>query len=251
MRKIIVSFLTIVVFVSCQDDEMKEGKISAKESDFSKFKESWIHSDLDISVSKTQRNTTCYLFSKEELSSLQKNSKLEKVRFVLGLTNGKLDIKTQGVDIKGENLGVINSTVYFEESLDSAVNKLANSSQEFPSNNETISKHLLNPTKAYDYINKWNTKLTKKSNLNATVSYDNLRINHFSIEKEVINEISHFTHFSYLGIFLGINPEGKLTTVLVGLDENKTIILPSKFSKTVDNSGGIYDFTKPCPSTCD
>lgn len=235
--------------ISCQEDEAKEENLN--ELSFSVFKKKWTDSNLNFSLLGKKESTTCYLFSKNEINDLQENSRLEKLRFVLGLTNGKIDIKTQGVDINGEGLGIINSEIYFEKSLDESIVKLGYSNQKFISNNSISTNHLLNPQKAFEYINKWNKRSNETKILSNIVSYDNNRIKHFSIEKEVINEISHFTNFNYLGVILGVNPEGKLTTVLVGLDENKNIILPSSLSKTGESNGGIYDFTQPCPSTCD
>ncbi|WP_136668976.1 hypothetical protein [Flavobacterium sp. H122] len=251
MKKKFFTFLGLVTLISCQNEEIKTK--STDESGFTAFKKEWINSKLESSLSKNDGNTICYLFPKNDLTHLQENVQLRQFRFVLGLTDGKLDLKTEGVDTNGKSLGIINSVINTDQKISHQVNELSLSKRKFNSDNELMRKHLLIPNLAFDYINKWNKKLIEKKDINTIVSYDGVRINHFSIEKEVIDEISKSSKFEYLGILLGINSEGKLTTVMLGLDKEKNFVFfSSSTSKyTNDDPEAIYDFSKPCPNTCD
>ncbi|MFC7773800.1 hypothetical protein [Flavobacterium sp. GCM10027622] len=248
-RKLLGSFLIFLALESCQKEDLKIENSS--ESNFVAFQKKWKEAELNSNALKIQGNSTCYLFSKETINGLLLNTHVVNFRFVLGLTNEKLDIKVQGVDLEGVNRGVVNSIISNDRSVASVLKVLHTSTLKSSSNRSIVGQHLLEPKVAFDYINKWNTKLKNATGVEDVVSYDMERIRHFSIEKEVITEIAKSNGFKYLGVFFGINPEGKLTTVLVGLDENKNIILPSSLSRDASELGGVYDFTKPCPNTCD
>lgn len=246
--KPIVSLMILLVVVSCQEDEIK-GK-NTNELGVLNFQKNWERSNLNSNDLNKKEKATCYLFSGERIINLLNNPKTDKFRFVVGLTNCNLDLKTQGIDTWGGNVGMINSMFSSEKVFYDALNKLASSNQEFSASNSIAAEHLLESATALEFIKDWNRKVSGNEDMTAVVSYNNQRIRHFSIEKEVISEISQFNRFKYLGIFLGINGEGKMTTVLVGFDENKKIILPSSSGRGQINSGGVYDFTRPCPNTC-
>lgn len=246
-RRLTVSLLILLVLNSCQKEDIKVE--NAEELNFPAFKEDWGNSEIQANLFNVHKNTACYLFPGQNVNRLLRSADAEYIRFVLGIAGGKLDIKAQSVDMNGVSLGIINSSVSFNKAFDDSINALSVSGQVF-SGSGIVGEHLLQPREAYEYINRWNTSLSENRDLSSVVSYDNQRIRHFSIEKEVIEEILHFRSFNYLGVLLGINPEGKLTTVLVGLDARKNIILPPVHDKGGGKSGAIYDFTSPCPNTC-
>lgn len=245
--RLIVSLIILLGLNSCQKEEIKNE--NTKELNFLVFKNKWENSELHPNLFNTHNNTACYLFSGWDVQRLLMNPGAKNIRFVLGLEGSRLNIKAQSVTMNGVGLEVISSSVCFNKNLDHSINALSVSGQVF-SGSGIVGEHLLQPIPAYQYISRWNRSLTGNIDLSPIVSYDNGRIRHFSIEKEVVDEISHFRNFNCLGVFLGINPEGKLTTVLVGLDAYKNIILPSVHDKGEGRSGGIYDFTRPCPNTC-
>lgn len=244
--KPMVSFMILLVLASCQEEDVKEKNIN--ELGFQTFQSEWNTSSLKSNIVKNNKKA-CYLFSGEKVNDLLNNPETHTFRFVLGLTNNKLDLKTQSVDRSGKNVGWINSSLYSDKVFDNALERLSDSNHEFSVDNSSAGQHLLESSKAVGYIQQWNRKLSENEDLTSVVSFDNQRIRYFSIEKEVVNDIAHFNSFKYLGIFLGINPEGKLTTILVGFDGNENIILPSS-SGNENNAGAVYDFTRPCPNTC-
>ncbi|WP_035653728.1 hypothetical protein [Flavobacterium saliperosum] len=244
MKQKIFTILMALVLISCQKEEGGDKNAAAN---LTSFKNEWLNSKLDSVISKSDKNTVCYLFAKEELVQLLENEQLNKFRFVLGFTESRLDLRTVGVNGDGMQLGMINSTIIEDENFDSQINSLSSSAIQFRSDDEIISKHILNPETAYAYINKWNIILAGNGDLNDVISYDNMRINHFSIEREVMDNLSHLPNFKYLGVVLGVNPEGKLTTVMLGLNENRSIIFSANEGV---NSPSIFDHTVPCPKNC-
>lgn len=248
MKKNIFSLFVLLSLVSCQKEEIKTELTD--EAGFTIFKKDWMTSKLDSGLPKSNGNTICYLFSKSDIKYLQASSQLKKIRFVLGLTDGRLDLKMQGVGIKGSSLGVVNSIIDSDQKISRQLLQLASSKKQFISSNVIINQHLLNPALAFDYIKKWDTGLVQNKDLNATVSYDNVRINYFSIEREIIDDITKFSGFEHLGVLLGVNLEGKLTTVLLGLDKDGNFAVFSDEAKDSDDIPPLFDFTKPCPNTC-
>ena len=247
-KKIIGSFLIFLTLVSCQKEDLKIE--NSNKSSFFDFQKKWEEAELNPNVLKKQGNSTCYLFSKETINGLLLNRDVVNFRFLLGLTNDKLDIKVQGVDVEGVNKGVVNSIISKDKSNASFLKVLHTSALKSSDNKSIVGQHLLEPKVAFEYINKWNTKLKNATEVDDIVSYNMERIRHFSIEKEVITEIAKSKRFKYLGVLLGINPEEKLTTVLIGLDENESIIESSSLSRDANEFLSVYDFTKPCPDTC-
>ncbi|MNL72858.1 hypothetical protein D3C87_1982390 [compost metagenome] len=47
-----------------------------------------------------------------------------------------------------------------------------------------------------------------------------------------------------IGVFLGLNSKGKITTILIGLDQNNVIKTTTLTSKEAED---VYDGTRPCP----
>lgn len=249
MRAKIFSILGLFLLISCQKEEIS--KESGDDKSLAQFNKMWLNFKLESSLARLEGGSTCYMFPKEELISLQRNCHLRKIRFVPGLTNGKLDLKLQGVNSSGVGLGIINAGQVSEVKIDNQIVDLSNSNKLFGSNNELISNHLLNPKDAFNYINRWNIRSSANENLDSIVSYGNERINYFSIQKEIVSAITGLPNFENLGVFFGINPQGKMTTVLFGLDKKRNFIfysMPNNGQNNVPPS--IFDFTQPCPSTC-
>lgn len=249
MKKLVFTILGVISIISCQKDDIKSTTVD--KSSMQTFKTAWKEAKLDLAISKKQGYVNCYLFSKDALSSIQSFEQLHHFRFVLGLTEGQLDIKTEGVNSKGVSLGSISSIRYSDNNIANQISKMSSAKNKFATNDIILKKHLLEPNLAFKYIQEWQNKATEKTKLNDIVSYDGVRINYFSIEKEVIAAISKSSNFQYLAVLLGVNPEGKLTTVLLGLDSDKTFSFSTSSSKNSLDSGAIYDFTRPCPSACD
>jgi hypothetical protein len=250
MKQKLLLFFALLTLISCQNEEMKSK--NAETVSLAAFQNKWIQAETDANTARFNGFVTCYMFPKNDVLHLMETPQLKRIRFVLGVTNGKLDVITQGVNSRGTSLGMISSTVVSNRHISNQINQLATSRLRFSCNDAILRRHLLNPAQAYNYVNRWNMKLAENADLNDVISYDNVRINYFSIDKEIVQEIADLSDFKYLGVLLGVNPEGKLTTVLLGLDINRDFIILSQTNK----GGGanvpptIFDFSQPCPNTC-
>jgi hypothetical protein len=77
--------------------------------------------------------------------------------------------------------------------------------------------------------------------------------------KDVIDEFSRRNPFNCpvkeVRVYFGIKDDGKEGLILVGVDKygrDITTLIPNVGSNVEDlENSGTYDFTKPCPDTCD
>lgn len=251
MKKILFATIAFCL-ISCNNNESSDS--STSDADLQKFKKDWLSYDITNLVagvnSKVEKTTKAYTFSKADLNNLFNNNELNKIRFVLGVVNNDLDIKVQGFG--SNSIGILNSEIFSSEKLDSQVSSLSTINSSFNSDNKIVMSHVIDANSGFEYINDWKYSINL-DNINNTVSYDGNRIEHFSIEKEVVEEIMNFNGFEYLGVILGVNESGKLTTVLVGMDQDHNVIISSsqnlRTGQLID--GAVFDRTDPCPSVCD
>jgi len=75
--------------------------------------------------------------------------------------------------------------------------------------------------------------------------------------KDIIDELGRRHHhqcpIKEIRVYFGIKDDGKEGLILVGVDKDGkdiTSLPPTPGRADLDNSG-TYDFTKPCPDTCD
>ena len=75
--------------------------------------------------------------------------------------------------------------------------------------------------------------------------------------KDIIDELGRRHHHQcpvkQIRVYFGIKDDGKEGLILVGVDKDGKDIttLPPTPGRAEDDNSGTYDFTKPCPSTCD
>lgn len=250
MKKIL-SFLifTCVLFISCEKQNDSNAKLELSNS-----KQNWQSAKLDLNFKSSQNNVTSYLFSKNDLLNLTENTNIKKIRFVLGFENNKIALYATSVDSNNNELKSINSSVFSDVEFYSKIESLKFLKQNYSSSNTIINNHFITPLTAYNFITNWSNELKNKNSINEITSYNNVRIYHFSIEKEVIMEMLHWNNIKNISLFLGINEENKLTPILLGINnQNDFIIATSPNSSKTENStdGGIFDRLDPCPTICD
>ena len=192
-----------------------------------------------------QQQVKSYLFSTQDFSKLTSTPDLHHLRFVLGYENGIIKIDAAGVNSTGKEINRINSKVLFATSNQDKLTDLNEVTVDLTRKRTAVlNKHLLSPKTAFGGIEAWEEKLIKVQDLNEVTSYDGLRIRHYALETEVITSIINKAGIEKVGLFLGLNSEGKMTTILVGLDKDNNIKKTSATSKIVD---GVYDFAQPSP----
>ncbi|MBF4519501.1 hypothetical protein IRZ71_24430 [Flavobacterium sp. ANB] len=238
-----IALIVIFIMCSCQKETSQEDvtAVSSKKSD-------WLTASLDSKFASSQKEVTAYLFPTNEMTALVKTPDIEQVSFVLGYADNTIQIEVIGVDKSGKRLGIVKSTILKESNYDAQLTQLNELSLSKTSKRTALlNEHLLLPSDAIAGIEAWKEKLNKVSDLDEITSYEGSRFRSFSIESDVIEAMVNKSNKN-IGLFLGLNPKGKVTTILIGLDENNAIKKASLTSKVVDD---VYDATRPCPPNGD
>ncbi|SEP36330.1 hypothetical protein SAMN05444671_0361 [Flavobacterium sp. CF108] len=239
-RNFCIALITLLVTFSCQKGASQD-EINVTTSQ----KNDWLNANLDDEFASSQKQVKSYLFSSQDFSKLTSSPDLHHLRFVLGYENGIIKIDAAGVNSVGKEINRINSKVLFATSNQDKLTDLNEVTVDLTRKRTAVlNKHLLSPKIAFTGIEAWQKKLDKVQDLNDITSYDGLRIRSYAMETEVITSIINKGGIEKVGLFLGLNSEGKMTTILVGLDKDNNIKKASATSKVVD---GVYDFSQPSP----
>lgn len=249
MKKIILSvfFLSVILF-SCSEE--KEQPINEKSVD----RLGWATLKFDNIYSKKQNEATAYLFNVSEIATIMNDPAYNHARFVLGYSNNAIEIEAVGVTNKGEELTKTVAVPFKGAVLRDDISKLENKFANIAKKDPIINNHQLIGSTAFSYIDRWKKAQNETENLESITSYNGERIRHFVMDNEVLQEMLRTKKIASIGVIFGVNPEGKMTTVFIGFDSSNKMILPSKETTNKDTTtieGAIFDFTKPCPTTCD
>jgi hypothetical protein len=68
---------------------------------------------------------------------------------------------------------------------------------------------------------------------------------------EIINELGRGEQLTEIRVYFGYKDTGEEALVLCGVDSRGNDILNIQSAEGTDVNPGTYDFTRPCPSTCD
>ncbi|MBP1224654.1 hypothetical protein [Flavobacterium sp. 1355] len=245
-KTILCAIAAMFSMISCQKDNSQEesGAVSAAQ------KENWLTADLDSKFANSQKQVSAYLFANDEMSKLVKTPNIKEVRFVLGYENNTIQVSIVGVDKSGKELGKINSKILKESNYAAKLSKL-NEVSVSKTNKRTplVTEHLLLPKDAYAGILGWQEKLNSVTGLDEVTSYNGLRFRHFSLESSIIETMVNKANTANIGVFFGLNPKGKVTTILIGLDKNNSIKKTSATSKDDGENvlDDVLDGTRPSP----
>ncbi|MEN2414757.1 hypothetical protein [Flavobacterium mesophilum] len=235
---------TLMMF-SCQKDNSQDNSsaVSATEQ------ENWLTAKLDADFASSQEQVTAYLFSTTELSKLVETPNVENVQFVLGYSDKILQIKVIGVDKSGKELASVDSEILKDPSYADKLAKLQNGeTSKSDKGSALLNEHLMLSQEAFEGIVAWQEKLKTVTDLDKVTSYEGARFQHYSLEAAVVAEMLKGQNTENIGLFLGLNGIGKVTTILVELDKNNAIKSKTSLTgKTMDNPEDVYDGTRPSP----
>ncbi|WP_166926238.1 hypothetical protein [Flavobacterium poyangense] len=247
MKKITLcaTLLALFFMTSCQKENVQEENKSMS----AEQKENWLTAKLDAKFASSQKKVTAYLFPIDEMRALVKTPNISEVRFILGYEDHTIQISIVGVDKSGKELGFVNSNLLkepgYEEKL-SRLTELSVSTTERRS--EVVEEHLLFPKDAFAGIEAWQEKLNSVTDLDEVTSYEGARFYHFSLEAEVIAAMVENENIANIGLFFGLNPKGKVTTILIGLDKNNAVReLTEGIRADIHIAVSIFDGVRPCP----
>lgn len=230
-----------LLMFSCQKENSQEGSSIVSKVE----QENWQTAKLDAKFADSQKQVTAYLFSKEQMSKLVETPNVEFVQFVLGYSDNTLQIKVIGVDKAGKEFASVDANILKEPSDADKLSVLKESNNKTSKGTALLNKHLISPDVALDGIKAWQGKLKTVTGLDEVLSYEGTRFKYYSLEAAIITDMLKNKNTANIGLFLGLNPVGKVTTILIGLDNNNSIKKTSFAGKAADAT--VYDASRPCP----
>lgn len=238
--KIFGLYILMVGILSCQKDNSQEDVTPVVVSQ----NENWLSANLDAKFASSQKQVAAYLLPTKQMKLLIEKPNIAEVHFVLGFIDNTIQIEVTGVDESGTELGTVKSEILRESHFRTELTNLNKLSVSLTNKRTSLlNSHLLSPADAFTWIKKWQEKLNGISDIEDVTSYKGSRFRYFSLEVEVVKAMLYRDNVN-IGVFLGLNPKGKITTILIGLDENNDI---KKTSITSKNAEDIFDGTRPCP----
>lgn len=108
-----------------------------------------------------------------------------------------------------------------------------------------LAAHLLHPGQAATFITDWATLRHGGAPLAPALTQEGASLLWHTIEKVMVADIVTRAEAAELVVVWGLNPAGKLTPVLMGVDHADAPMIGS-----VGEIGFAMDFTRPCPATC-
>ena len=225
---------TSMTLFSCQQEE---SDIPNQQINLDKFQSEWLNADLNQVLSGKEMN---FYISDNQLQNVVQPKEAYQVRFIPGFINGDLHFKVVSIDQFGTILSEETVAQQTELKLGVQVNKLRDQQlleRNIPS---TVKKHIMTYALADQFITAFHNKA--KPNINEITSYNGDRIRHFAYTPEVVKDMIANPAEGF-SLSLGVNQEDKLTTVFIPLQGNEVI--------NTKEGGSAYDFTQPCPNTCD
>ncbi len=234
--------LIALLMFSCQKENSQESSSAVSKVE----QENWQTAKLDAKFATSQKQVTAYLFPTDAMSKLVETPNVEFVQFVLGYGDNTLQIKVIGVDNAGKELASVDSKILSEISDIDKLSSLKVSTSKTIKETTLLNDHLVSPDAALDGINAWQKKLTTVSDLDEVLSYKGDRFKHYTLEAAIVADMLKNKKNVNVGLFLGLNPVGKVTTFLIGLDKNNSIKNSSITGKEAD-AADVYDGARPSP----
>ena len=87
------------------------------------------------------------------------------------------------------------------------------------------------------------------NNFEAILDQEGQRVERFGLDAMVVKRMIMTKNIHTLGLFLGQNNKDKMTTVFISMDGNSNLLINN--SADISTVGKAFDFTRPCPTTCD
>jgi len=204
----------------------------------------WKITPITKKLIENQRAISHYQFNVNELKGLIDNSNLNYVWFDLGInTNNQITFTATGEDVNDAIVGQVASKIVAAKAYQadfSVFNTVADVSFGDKFN------HILKNKDAYQYVTAMKAAY---NNFEATLDQEGQRVERFGLDAMVVKRMLMTKNIHTLSLFLGQNNKQKMTTVFIGMDTNNNLLIDA--STDISTAGKAFDFTQPCPSTCD
>jgi len=230
-----------VLMCSCQQDEVA---VTNENTTLKLEKEEWKTTPISNELIANQRAISHYEFDVNELKGLIDNSAVSYVWFDLGFNNkNQITFTATGEDINESIVTQVTSTIVSTKTYQADFS-IFNRVEEVSFGDQF--NHILPNKEAYQYLIDMKRAYT---NFEATLDQEGQRVERFGLDAMVIKRMLMTKSIHTLGLFLGKNKKQKMTTVFIGMDANNSLLIDN--STNVSTAGKAFDFTYPCPSTCD
>ncbi len=253
-KKLLLALFTLTLLFACSEQE--QVPLNATVITDGIAQRNWQEARLTKTFFENQRNVSHYNYSKKDISDALAIPNITNFRFVLGLQYDELRITMVGVDNEGKEVVSVPSAVYLDPgNYAKAIDELEHSSMTYSANRRktsVIGKHLLTYSSTFSYISKWKA-LVESKNIFAAITDNGIRYRYYSLQKEVVADMIASQNVASIALFLGLNTSNELTTVFLQKSSDDELILYNNLllQKEGGNDGNAYDFTNPCPNTCD
>jgi len=249
MKQLFIALLALIAITACSENEtppVQSIEINAV------AKQTWQNARFSSAFFENQKNVSHYSFDKKTIQRALEVSSLNHFRFVLGLEGGQIQITMVGINNLGEEIIDINATPYLDPGYyHKSIQSMKTSPFEYSrarKNTPIVGKHLLSYDATYKYVTQWKEALQSRD-IEEIITDDGVRFRYYSLEKEVIAYMIAQDNVESIALFLGLNADKKLTTVFLQKDFSDSLIINDGFRN--GEGGGSFDFSEPCPTTCD
>lgn len=241
--RLFVALAFCMLLLSCSQESQKPSNLSESVI-VMRQTEKWKTTIISEELVQNQRNISHYQFEVNELQALVDNTAVNYVWFDLGINaKNQITFTATGEDVNDALVGQVTSKIISTRTYQADFS-VFNTVKEVSFGSGF--NHILPNKDAYQYLTSMKAAY---SNFEATLDQEGQRVERFGLDAMVVKRMLMTKNIHTLGLFLGKNNKEKMTTVFVGMDFNNNLLIDE--STDISTAGKAFDFTEPCPSTCD
>ena len=233
-----------MLLFSCSQELQESSELNETANLLRQAKE-WKTTPITQELVENQQNISHYEFEVNALKTLVDNLAVNYVWFDLGINNkNQITFTATGVDTNDNVVAQVTSMIVATSAYQADFS-IFNRVQDVPIGNNTFN-HILKNKDAYKYLGSMKSGY---NNFEAILDQEGQRVERFGLDDMVVKRMLMTKYIHTLGLFLGKNNKVKMTTVFIGMDQSKNLLIDTSTDEST--SGKAFDFTRPCPTTCD
>jgi len=219
-------------------------QITEETSQLAREATQWKTTPITQELIENQRAISHYQFDVNELKTLIDNSAVNYVWFDLGVNNkNQITFTATGEDTNEVVIAQVKSKIITTKNYQADFS-IFNTVAEVYFGEKF--NHILPNKDAYEYVTSMKAAY---NNFEAVLDQEGQRVERFGLDAMVVKRMLLTQNINRLGLFLGKNKKQKMTTVFIGMDANNNLLIDA--NTDISTGGKAFDFTHPCPTTCD
>ena len=239
-----IAIVFSVLLFSCSQELQETSEFNETTNLLRQAKE-WKTTLITQELVENQQNISHYQFDVNALNALTEKEAVNYVWFDLGANNkNQITFTATGVDTNDNVVAQVTSMIVATSTYQADFS-IFNRVQDVPVGNNTFN-HILKNKEAYKYLASMKYGY---NNFEAILDQEGQRVERFGLDAMVVKRMLMTKNINTLGLFLGKNNKEKMTTVFIGMDQDKNLLIDTSIDEST--SGKAFDFTSPCPSECD